>query len=131
MNSTTKHIIKWIGLSSFLLALIVVYAVYDPSKNGFFPPCPFHSFTGLQCPGCGSQRAVHHLLNFDIISAVHQNALLVIAIPYVLLGLLFDWILKPSEKVLKWRKILFGKNAILFVFSLVIFFWIFRNIHNY
>lgn len=108
--------------------LAFIYKVYDPALGGVFPPCPFHSLTGLQCPGCGSQRAVHHLLNFDLVSAFHQNALLVLSIPYVLLGLLFDQISDPSEKVLKWRKLLFGKNAILFVFSVVIFFWIFRTI---
>lgn len=113
------------------MALILVYKIFDPGQTGFFPACPFHSLTGLHCPGCGSQRAVHHLLNFDIVTALYHNALLIIAIPYVLLGFLFEWILNPSERVLKWRKILFGKNAILFIFSLVIFFWIFRNIYNF
>lgn len=106
----------------------MIYLIYDPAMAGFFPACPFHSLTGLQCPGCGSQRAVHHLLNLEPGAAFKQNQLLVISLPYVILGFVFERVLKPSVLVLRWRKILFGKRAILFVFSGVILFWIFRNI---
>lgn len=128
LTFTTKQILKWGGLAALSLGLVVIYMVYDPAMAGFFPACPFHSLTGLECPGCGSQRAVHHLLNLELGAAFKQNQLLVVSLPYVLLGFVFDRILKPSVVVLKWRKILFGKRAILFVFSVVILFWVSRNI---
>lgn len=128
---STSKIIRGIAVVSGLIVLIFIYKQFNPADTDLFPACPFHSFTGLQCPGCGSQRAVHHLLNFEFLEAFHYNVLLVLAIPYFLLWLIFDIFLKPSDRTLKWKKILFGKNAILFVISWVILFWVFRNSYNF
>ena len=74
-----------------LAGIAVVYKYLDPSVVPIFPRCPFRLLTGYLCPGCGSQRAIHHLLNLDLPGAWRMNPLLVIALPYLLLGL----ILKP------------------------------------
>lgn len=84
--------------------------------------------TGLKCPGCGSQRAVHHLLNFEIDKAFQQNQLLIISIPYILLGFVIDFTKNPSTLLIKIRKVLFGYHAILIVLFIVITFWITRNL---
>ena len=47
--------------------------------------CPVNLMTGFYCPGCGSLRAIHALLNGDLLSAVSNNLLAVIALP-VLFG---------------------------------------------
>ena len=44
-------------------------------------PCPFHYFTGLDCPACGGQRMVLALLHGDIIEAFLFNPFLFVAIP--------------------------------------------------
>lgn len=44
-------------------------------------PCPFHAITGLRCPGCGSQRALHALLHGDLSTTFKMNALWILAIP--------------------------------------------------
>ena len=111
-----------------LLGLAIVYRTYDPAGTDFFPACPFHSLTGFLCPGCGSQRAIHHLLHLEIEPAWKQNPLLMVSIPYVVLGFSFDHFLYPSKGMLKWRKFLFGKPAILLVLSVVLLFWVLRNI---
>ncbi len=112
-----------------LLALIlaVVYFLLDPAQYNFFPKCPFYAVTGYKCPGCGSQRAVHALLNLDFPGAFMANPLLVIAIPYIILGFLFDYT-RLGERIPRVRKILYGKNAILIVLVIVIAYWILRNI---
>lgn len=48
------------------------------------PRCWFHYFTGLDCPGCGSQRMVHALLHGDLAAAWHANALLLLISPVLL-----------------------------------------------
>lgn len=72
-----------IVLFAVALAILValVYFAFDPSQSRFFPRCMFLSLTGWQCPGCGSQRAIHALLHGDITGAWHYNAALLVAIP--------------------------------------------------
>lgn len=111
-----------------LALLIVIYALFDPTGNAWFPKCPFRLLTGLECPGCGSQRAVHRLLHFDIPGALSQNALLVLAIPYIVTGFIFDVCRSESESAVRWRKRLFGTTAIWIIFAVVVAFWILRNI---
>lgn len=111
-----------------LIVLIVVYALFNPAEGGYFPRCPFRMLTGLECPGCGSQRAVHNLLNLNVRQAARENVLLVIAIPYVITGFVFDMIKEPSPEAAKWRKRLFGTKAIWVVLTLIIVFTVLRNI---
>jgi hypothetical protein len=107
---------------------VILYKTYNPYGNIYFPKCPFRELTGLKCPGCGSQRAIHYLLNFDILNAIKENVIFVLSIPYILTGLVFDTLKKPNEKVLKWRKVLFGQKAIFLILTVIIAFWILRNI---
>ena len=44
-----------------LVALTIIYYRVSPTSSVFFPKCAFLMLTGLKCPGCGSQRAVHAL----------------------------------------------------------------------
>jgi len=66
------------------LILAAVYFAVDPASP-WMPKCLFHSFTGLQCPGCGSQRMLHALLHGDFKAAWHFNAFLICFTPVVAL----------------------------------------------
>ncbi len=122
-----SKIIKWGIVFTVLTLLAILYKLYNPLNSNLFPKCPFRSITGYRCPGCGSQTSIHYLLNFDVKNAVRANLLLILSIPYVLAGFVFDLIKSPGEKVLKWRKILFGTKAIYVVLTVIIGFWILRN----
>ena len=61
-------------------AIAVLTARIDPSKPGRYPTCPVHALTGLDCPGCGSLRAMHDLALGDLPSALDHNALLVVVL---------------------------------------------------
>lgn len=113
------------------MVVAVVYFVFSPeSSQNYFPPCPFHLATGLDCPGCGSQRAIHHLLHLDIRLAFLRNPLLVIAIPYILLGLYFEYY-GGKERFPHIRQTFFGKKATIAVFIIIMAYWIGRNIVKY
>ena len=73
------------GIIVAAVAVALVYA-FDPASAGFFPACPFHLLTGLQCPGCGATRALHHLLHGDVAGAFRLNALLILASPLLSCG---------------------------------------------
>lgn len=92
----------------------------------FFPKCPFKAVTGLDCPGCGSQRAIHQLLNFNLIAAFKYNPLLLLSIPYILIEIIFRWI--DPRIIYKQRKVLYGPIAIKIILIVVIAFSIGRNL---
>lgn len=119
---------KILIFSIFALTLLLIYGWFDPSTSHFFPKCPVKTLTHYDCPGCGSQRAIHALLNFEFREAFRQNALLVLALPYLTLGVIFNLIKKPSENMMRWRNRLFGHHATLIILGIVIAFAILRNV---
>lgn len=83
--------------------------------------------TGFECPGCGSQRAFHQLLHLNIAGAFRQNPIVVLYLPYIILGLYLEY-MGGKEKFPRIRDILFGKEAAIIIFTSIILFWIGRNI---
>ena len=59
----------------------MVFFVFDPTKVPMFPQCTFHQVTGLDCPGCGAQRALHQLLHGNVVAALRLNAMFVVSLP--------------------------------------------------
>src|ERR1700704_3037775 len=64
-------------------AAIVMLRVFDPATSGIFPPCPVHYLTGWYCPGCGSLRAIHQLLQGNLRAAWALNPLTVVLLPFL------------------------------------------------
>lgn len=117
-----------IAVPLILSAVLTVYTRLDPEEYNFFPKCLFHSLTGLKCPGCGSQRAIHQLLNGNLVSALHYNALAVIAIPYLSVGLVLLSCRRPGPFISSVRDLLYHGKTVYIVLFLIIVFWILRNI---
>jgi hypothetical protein len=92
MNATA---IKRFGLTGGLMIGLPVAAILflcDPARVPIYPVCLFHRLTGLDCPACGSLRALHALLHGDFIAALHFNAFLVLSLPiFAWLGFVFVW----------------------------------------
>jgi Protein of unknown function (DUF2752) len=74
-----------------LLMLATAADVTVDPQHTHVPLCPFHSLTGMQCPFCGSLRAVDNLVRGHLFTALHDNLLLVAAIPFVAVAWL-DWV---------------------------------------
>lgn len=121
-----KHVAIVVGL----ITVVTLYFVFDPSSTNLFPKCPFLSLTGFKCPGCGSQRALHHLLHLDVISAFQKNPLLVTALPYILFALSFEY-LGLDKRYPKVRTFFMGRYAIFTLLVIVISYWITRNIFDF
>lgn len=47
----------------------------------FYPQCPIYSFLHLQCPGCGTTRALAALLHGHVLEALRLNALTTLLMP--------------------------------------------------
>lgn len=113
-----------------IAALAVVYYRVSPTSSIFFPKCAFLMLTGLKCPGCGSQRAVHALLHADITSAFMHNALFVVSLPYVAL-LISARIYTYFHPASTLRSTLETSIAIRTYFVITIAFWIARNVFGF
>ncbi|WP_394331100.1 DUF2752 domain-containing protein [Flammeovirga pacifica] len=123
---TKKILLKSVVIIIGLTLLIIIYRRFNPLAYDFFPKCPFKAVTGLDCPGCGSQRAIHQLLNFNLIAAFKYNPLLLLSIPYILIEIIFRWI--DPRIIYKQRKVLYGPIAIKIILIVVIAFSIGRNL---
>jgi Protein of unknown function (DUF2752) len=67
-------------------AAIVMLHFFDPATSGLFPSCPLLYLTGWYCPGCGSLRAMHQLLQGNLRAAWSLNPLTILLLPFLAYG---------------------------------------------
>src|SRR4051812_8286775 len=72
------------GFTVFTLAALLYLRLFNPATSGLYPPCPFRYLTGLNCPGCGTLRALHQLLHGHPLAALGLNPLLIFGLPFML-----------------------------------------------
>lgn len=60
---------------------------YPPATTPWYPQCVFHALTGLDCPGCGITRALHHLLHGRIGEAFALNPMIFVFLAVLLAAL--------------------------------------------
>lgn len=76
-----------VGILLMIVVACVVLTQRHPSGMSVVPNCPTNAVLGIDCPGCGSLRAVHHLLNWRFAEAWRHNQML-IALGLPAIGLL-------------------------------------------
>ena len=100
---------------------------FAPTEDSFYPRCLFHTVTGLHCPGCGSTRCLHALLHGQLRQAAAYNALVLLALPFLLF-----WAGRWSVGFLRGRppraRPLPGW-AYLLLAGAVLAFWVLRNLN--
>ncbi len=118
-----------------LLAAIVLPAgaailyTFPPAESRFYPPCAFHALTGLHCPGCGATRCLHALAHGDVAQALAYNPLLVVALPFLSVGVFSGaynvWTGRrlPLPRLPAW--------SIYAIFWLLLAYWVLRNVDAY
>lgn len=120
---------RWVApvaIAVLVLVVLPVLYVLDPTEHPL-PKCLVRTATGWFCPGCGSQRAVHNLLNLNLGLAFRFNPLVVVAIPIILFGTL-KWALthfRHGHWRIAWRAPGYWIWALLLV---IVLFTILRNI---
>lgn len=102
------------GFALLAAGAFILYRYY-PHWRRFFPQCPFFRLLHLYCPGCGSTRAVYHLLHGDLAGCFCCN-------PILLPSLVFaaSLVIMPERA---------GKPIIVNTYIVVlVLFWILRNL---
>lgn len=121
MNAKQKNIVI-IALLVFIMGL---YISFNPEAYEWFPKCIFHQITGLQCPSCGVQRALHSLLIGEFVEAFHFNPFIIITTP-LLLGVIYSkYFNTPSALLI--RKYLLHRYSMYIYITMYFLWWIIRN----
>lgn len=77
---------RWIvGGGALALGAAALVTWWNPGDDGVVL-CPFHAATGLDCPACGSLRAVAALGRGNVVHAADHNLLLLLLPLLVALG---------------------------------------------
>lgn len=120
-----KRLAQPIMVLMAIIGLAIFYFLADPATSRWAPKCLFHTLTGLNCPGCGSQRFFHALLHGHLVEAIRYNALFIIAIPYLLLLTLTSFFPTRFPRLFR---ILYAPTSIFILLAIIIIWTIFRNI---
>ena len=127
-TSTLERILSGAGILIIGAGAFVV-GYFNPTTAGFFPVCPLHAMTGLNCPGCGLTRGFHALLNGDILTALRFNALLPV-FGFVFAYLFLSMFLTAFRgRGLSWK--FFHPAALYGVLFVVAAFFVLRNLPLY
>lgn len=122
-----KRLLKALLPLLLLGVLVFIYYTFNPSQSSFFLPCPLKYTTDFYCAGCGSQRAIHHLMHLDVVTAFRYNPLLILTLPILVYVLILQYLNFVTGS--KYRFKLFYSNVFIVVyFGIAIVYSILRNI---
>ncbi|SFS31810.1 Protein of unknown function [Lutibacter maritimus] len=110
----------------FGMGLLFIYSTINPTNVNFLPKCPLYVTTGIYCPGCGSQRATHYLLNLNFIGVVKQNVLYILGLCIIV----YHFLIIAINAVLKKRiyNYIYHPKTPLIILIIVLLFWVLRNL---
>lgn len=120
-----KHIVILVACVAGLGLLYVL----NPVEHALMPKCVFKLLTGLSCPGCGFQRALHALLHGRIAEAAAYNYWLLFALPY-LLALIAQRLMPKGRMSEKARRLLEHRYVIAFYIVSFFAWFVIRNIYH-
>lgn len=117
----------WFSLLTFITFFCIYYYVINPNKTNLALPCLFKLLTGLNCTGCGGQRAFHFLLHGEFLQASRYN-ILIYFLPfllYVVFASIQMYILNSKKYVIKF---IFSNEIGILILVFLIIFTVLRNI---
>lgn len=118
--------LKQLVLFVIISVLISIYYFFDPSKDSFFIGCPLKTLTGYECAGCGTQRALHELLHFNLQNAFKFNPLFTLmfflSIIYVTIR-----IFGHAKTIRKVEEFLFNKKSVVILMIIILVFSLLKN----
>lgn len=120
---------KRVLILTVCVAVLATLYILDPTEHPLMPKCPVKLLTGLSCPGCGFQRALHAVLHGHLVQAVRFNYWMVFAFPYLILLIIEKWVLrgKWQQRAEHWLE----SSVVIYTYIITFFIWfVVRNIYD-
>jgi hypothetical protein len=80
-TSARSRLTAPLAVALLVAAGTVALHLRDPHDSGSWGYCPYKLLTGMDCPGCGSLRAVNDLTDGHLVAAASSNLLFVAMVP--------------------------------------------------
>ena len=110
------------AIAILAVAALAYYYLCDPSSAPA-PRCLLRTLTGYDCPGCGTQRALHAMLHGRVAEAWGYNPAVFFAVPLAAMYLLADRFPAPLRRVLEAPATIFAIAAAIAAW------WVLRNVY--
>jgi hypothetical protein len=121
-------IYKLLSIIGFFILGVGIYYFYqnDPAQSEtVFILCVTKNISGIDCPGCGSQRAFHELLHGNFIKAAKLNLTIYFFTP-LLLFLFLKTALKPFR--IDFPDLLITTKRLMLILFFLLLFTVLRNL---
>ena len=113
----------------FFGIIALLYFTINPSNVNFMPKCPLYATTGIYCPGCGSQRALHDILHLNFKGVIRHNLLFLVGILVLIYHFTIEGLLFFTNR--KVNNLLYHPKTPIILLVLIIIYWVLRNIPIY
>jgi hypothetical protein len=107
-------------------ACILTIYLLNPAVYTYYPTCYLYFLTGKLCPGCGGMRGMYQILHGNLFEGLKFNLLLVLVIPVGAYYLLSEFSILLFNK--PFPHLPYSKPIFYIVLSIVILYWIIRNL---
>ena len=114
-------------LAIIAVAVVVFLYITNPLDSQIAPKCFWKLATGLDCPGCGFQRALHAFLHGRFADAARFNFFLILALPYLFAVILSDIVFRGELRA-KWQRVTHSRYTLWAYIIIYFIWWIVRNI---
>ena len=111
------------------LPCLAILFTLNPADSSLFPPCPFRALTGFYCPGCGTLRGLHQLLNGHLLESLSFNPLMVLFLPLIGYAFMSDAVFSAGGRRLPGIRL--PATGIWLLLGAIILYWILRNVPAY
>jgi hypothetical protein len=108
-------------------AVAAVFFFVDPTHSVWAPKCPLYALTGVECPACGTQRALHCLVHLDLRGAMGYNPFMILSMPYALSLAATAWVI-PRERCTRLRRFCFHPTTVRVYVALMLVWMVVRNV---
>ncbi|MCD7973076.1 MAG: DUF2752 domain-containing protein [Candidatus Azobacteroides sp.] len=108
------------------LTVLILY-IANPEGTLWLPKCFFFQITGLQCPACGTQRALHQLFHLHFREAFYFNPFMLLSFPYLAALVSVQWF-DNTKRLRKLRAFCHHSVTIKVYLFLMMGWWIVRNL---